>query len=225
MNFRSLLVTTLVGLVVPCLAGAGESVLRMKSGDVKITLLDPDGIRPLADVDVKVQNAREVAGLIQTTTDRNGSCSMTLDAGTYGLAIEGKTVALINSDANAETTHLRLVTPRKPLLVGGAEGATATAGATNAVETVAGVTNATPAEVVAEEESKRRGLFAWVGENGLKTALIIGGAVATGIIIEDENDGPSRSPTVAATPAPTKTTTTPRRARPSTPDIDPPVSN
>ena len=216
MNFRSLFFATLVGLVVPCLAGAAESVLRMKSGDVKITILDPDGIRPLTDVEVKVQNAREVAGLIQTTTDRNGSCSMTLDSGTYSLAIEGKTVALINSDANAETTHLRLVTPRKPLLVGGAEGTAAAA--TNAV---AGVTNAAPAEVVAEEEAKRSGLFAWVGENGLKTALIIGGAVATGIILEQENDGPSRAPT----PAATQTTTTPRRARPSTPDIDPPVSN
>ena len=192
----------------------------MKSGDVKLTILDADGIRPLANVDVKVQDAREATRLIQTSTDRAGSCSMTLDKGTYGLSIDGKTVALIESAENAETSHLRLVTPRKPLRVGGAEGAPA--GSTNVVEAVAaGATNATPAQVVAQEETKRRGLFYWVGNNGLKTALIIGGAVATGVIIENNDDDDSTTPPAGAPAAPAA----PRRSRPSTPDIDPPVSN
>jgi hypothetical protein len=220
MNFRSLLAATIVTLGLPCLSGAEDTVLRMKTGDVKLTILDPDGIRPLANVEVKVQDAREATRLIQTATDKSGSCAMTLEQGTYGLSIDGKAVALIESASDAETSHLRLVTPRKPLRIGGAEGAPA--GVTNVVESVAaGVSNATPAQVVAEEEARRRGLFYWVGNNGLKTALIIGGAVATGVIIENNNDDGS-SPTA---PPATPPATPPRRSRPSTPDIDPPVSN
>lgn len=220
MNVKNLIAATLVAIGLPCLSGAEDTVLRMKSGDVKLTILDPDGIRPLADVDVKVQDAREATRLIQLSTDRSGSCAMTLEQGTYGLSIDGKAVALIESASDAETTHLRLVTPRKPLRIGGAEGAPA--GSTNVVEAAAaGVTNTTPAQVVAEEQAKRRGLFYWVGQNGLKTALIIGGVVATGVIIEENNDDGSSPAAPPATPP----STPPRRSRPSTPDIDPPVSN
>ena len=225
MNFRSLVAATLIAFGLPCLSGAEDTVLRMKSGDVKLTILDPDGIRPLANVDVKVQDAREASRLIQATTDRSGSCGMTLEEGTYGLSIDGKAVALIASSPDAETAHLRLVTPRKPLLIGGAEGAAA--GTTNVVEAAAGVTNATPAQIVAEEENKRRGLFYWVGNNGLTTALIVGGAVATGVIIENNTDGSSSSPTASpTTPAtPSSNPSARRTPRPSTPDIDRPVSN
>lgn len=221
MNYGSLMFATLVAIGLPCLSGAEDTVLRMKSGDVKLTILDPDGIRPLSDVDIQVQDAREAARLIRTTTDKSGSCAMTLEKGTYGLSIDGKAVALLESSDEAETSHLRLVTPRKPLLIGGAEGAPA--GTTNAVESVAaGVTNLTPAQVVAEEETKRRGLFYWVGKGGLKTAMIVGGAVATGVIIENNNDDGSSSTQPSA---PTGTPTPRRSSRPSTPDIDRPVSN
>ncbi len=219
MNLRSLLAVACISLSFAAPAGAQESLLRMKTGDIKLTILDPDGIRPMAGVDVKVQDARDASRMIQTTTDRAGSCAMTLESGTYGLAIGGKTVALLESAADAETAHLRLVTPRKPLLIGGAE-----ASATNTVQGAEGTTNATPAQVVAEEESQRRGLFYWVGQNGLKTALIIGGAVATGIIIENNNDdGSSTTPPSGGS---SETPSTPRRSRPRppNPDIDPPVS-
>lgn len=221
MKFTSILCAALSLFAIPGMADADTSVLRLKSGDVKLTLLSPDGIRPLANVEIGLQDARESGGLIQAVTDRNGSCAVTLERGTFGLSIAGRMVALLETSPDAETTHLRLVTPRQPLRIGGAEGTNTTAAVTNIVEAAAGATNAAPAQAAANEEAGRRGLFAWVGENGLKTALIIGGAVATGVIMENENDGPSRAETPAPAPPPAR----PRRSRPSTPDIDPPVSN
>ncbi|MFO1522421.1 MAG: hypothetical protein U1G05_10345 [Kiritimatiellia bacterium] len=173
---------------------------------------------------------REPVQVIHASTDRAGGCGLTLADGTYGLAVAGKTVALIEA-ADMVTTHLRLVTPRKPLLIGGAEKTAKRmakeAAPTNAVPTnvVADATGDAAGAGEAGHEGGRRGLFAWIGDNGLKTALLLGGVVATGIIMEDENDGPSRAETPAAgggaSPASPRAS---RPSRPTTPDIDPPVS-
>jgi hypothetical protein len=137
----------------------------MKAGKISFTVLAPDGVKPISGVALTVQTPDGKSVGSQARTNDKGEAELDLPAGTYVLLVGGTAVTQLAIAADAQTTHLRLVTPAVDASTAGSDAVTP-----------------------AEEEDRRRAGWLWFGKDRLVTAVIIGGAIATGVIIANNND-------------------------------------
>lgn len=166
-------------------AQAADQLVQFKAGDIAMTVLDSDGVSPLADASIKMLSPEDNSVLSETVSDNLGKAVLALDEGRYLLNISDVTLAVMDVSADASVTSCRVVVPAAAMLVAGQEAKNTKdgGGASASGAAVAGGT----------------GLGSWVVPAGIVAgaAILIGGAWA---IIDHQQ--PSKTIGRAEEPAP-----------------------
>ena len=89
------------------------------SGTCSITLLEADGIKPMAAADVKLIDAKDETKVVASTTDAAGKCIVKLEDGRYVLSVNGANLTLLDASKAGQMAWCRIVVSETPMLVGG----------------------------------------------------------------------------------------------------------
>jgi hypothetical protein len=115
-----------IALVASVVMASANEKLSIKipsltSGKCAITLLEADGIKPMADADLKLLTLKEGKEAAAAKSDRAGKCIVKLEEGRYILSVDGKNLTLVDASKNGQMAWCRIVVSENPMLVGGQE--------------------------------------------------------------------------------------------------------
>ena len=102
-------------------AQAADQLVQFKAGDIAMTVLDSDGVSPLADASIKMLSPEDNSVLTETVSDELGKAVLALEEGRYLLNISDMTLAVMDVSADATITSCRVVVPAASMLVAGQE--------------------------------------------------------------------------------------------------------
>ena len=102
-------------------AQAADQLVQFKAGDIAMTVLDSDGVSPLADASIKMLSPEDNSVLSETVSDGFGKAVLALEEGRYLLNISDMTLAVMDVSADASITSCRVVVPAAAMLVAGQE--------------------------------------------------------------------------------------------------------
>ncbi len=134
------------------LATAGETlkinIPSVTSGKCSMTLLDKDGIRPLAGAKLSLLTVKDGSEATSVVTDQAGKCIVKLEEGRYILNVNDKNITLVDASEKGQMAWCRIVVSDKPMLVGGqtegevvaVSGGLFGAGTTGSIAIIGGVT-------------------------------------------------------------------------------------
>lgn len=111
-----------LGLAAWAAEQAGEpvsSLVRMKAGVCKFTLLEASNMKPIGGREVSLTSSADGAALAKTATDRSGACSLDVSVGRFILGIDGQNVAIVEGQETSDVTECRILVPEGGLSVGG----------------------------------------------------------------------------------------------------------
>ena len=113
-----------VGLIASAVAASATDKLTIKipsvtSGECSMTLLEADGIRPMAGASLKLQATKDGSDAASEITDKAGKCIVKLEEGRYILSVDGKNLTLVDASEKGQMAWCRIVVSEKPMLVGG----------------------------------------------------------------------------------------------------------
>lgn len=126
------MMTVLVAVALSASAIAGEAeknavrIPSVKSGGCSITLLDADGIKPLAGAQLSLQSAKDAKAMITAKANDAGLCKVTVGDGRYVLSVNEKPLTLLDASKDGKLAWCRIVVSDKPMLIGGQEPVTET---------------------------------------------------------------------------------------------------
>lgn len=163
MKVRGILLA-LVGIALPlaALTGYGQnpalpaSMVKMKSGECRFTVLGPDGIKPLEGVQISIVPVNGSASEVSTATDASGVCGFNIDEGEYVISLNDRQIALLQTTPAETITDYRFVVPSESLIMetsAAAESVAETAGAGETVVETAAVAEATEISEAAAMEA------------------------------------------------------------------------
>ena len=230
--------------------GLPSSMVKMKSGECRFTVLGPDGIKPLEGVRVSIVPVDGSAGDVSTVTDTGGVCGFNIDQGRYVISLNDRQIALLQTSPTETITDYRFVVPSESMIMETHAAAETIAEVTGAgetaaeagplAETVAADTAAaevTAVDMVAAETATTAttATSTTTGEEGLgvittflnkKVAigiLVVGGLAGGAVAIADDDD--DDPPRAGAPTVPAITTAAPSRSGrdgdDTTPEITP----
>ncbi len=110
-----------LALSVSLAAQAADQLVQFKAGEIAMTVLDSDGVSPLADASIKMLSPEDNAVLSETVSDDFGKAVLALEEGRYLLNISDVTLAVMDVTADGATTSCRVVVPAAAMLVAGQE--------------------------------------------------------------------------------------------------------
>ncbi len=169
---------------------AGELV-RFKSGPLSLTLLESDGVTPMSDATIQMQNPEDAAVMAESVSDKQGNADLTMAAGRYLLNVSGRTLSVLEVADDATLTACRVVVPEAAMLVAG--------------------------EDEEEEEEDRKGAYIWLKPvviGGVVVLVAAGGYAIYDNNRDDDDDKKDEQPIPPApVPAP-KSKPTPGRTPP-----------
>jgi len=113
-----------VVLVASAMVATAKDELTIKipsvtSGKCSMTLLQADGIRPMAGASLKLQATKDGSEAASATSDKAGKCIVSLEEGRYILSVDGKNLTLVDAHEKGQMAWCRIVVSDKPMLVGG----------------------------------------------------------------------------------------------------------
>lgn len=111
-------------MLLTCGAWAADpsgQLVKFKTGDVSVTLLQSDGITPMGAAEIKMLAADDSRVLAESVSDRLGQAVVMLTEGRYLLNVSGRTLAVVEAAGDATLTACRVVVPDAALMVAGAE--------------------------------------------------------------------------------------------------------
>lgn len=170
------------------------SLVRMKAGDCKFTVLDAQGVTPLKDLDFALASPVDGATVLGGKTDISGTCALTVPAGRYVVRVRDMDLAILDASAEQTIVECRIVLPDEPLAVGGQNDAPTT-----------------------EESNKKKGAFWTTG--GFKS-FVVGTAIVLAVggggyaIYEANDDDDDNDDSGTPPPPPPKPTRRSSRASP-----------
>lgn len=149
-------------------AQAADQLVQFKAGDIAMTVLDSDGVSPLADASIKMLSPEDNSVLSETVSDDFGKAVLALEEGRYLLNISDITLAVMDVSSDAALTSCRVIMPAASMLVAGQEAKDTDKG---------GGTSASGAAVAGGAGA---GLSSWIVPAGIVAgaAVLIGGAWA-----------------------------------------------
>lgn len=100
---------------------AADQLVQFRAGDIAMTVLDSDGVSPLADASIKMLSPEDNSVLSETVSDGFGKAVLALEEGRYLLNISDMTLAVMDVSADASITSCRVVVPAAAMLVAGQE--------------------------------------------------------------------------------------------------------
>lgn len=113
--------------VAACLASGAwaedpsDQLVRFKTGSVSFSLLQPDGVTPMAGAELQMLSPVDAAVRASAVADRLGKAVLALDEGRYLLNVSGRTLSVLDVADDATLTTCRVVVPEAALLVAGQE--------------------------------------------------------------------------------------------------------
>ncbi len=186
------------------------SLLKLKAGVCSFTVLDQQGVNPLAGLNVVLASPEDGSVLLKGTTDVAGACSLDIAAGRYVLNVKGMDLAILETSADQTLAQCRIVLPESAMVAGGADAATPP-------------TN---------EKSSKKGGFWLLGSSGSSmTPFVVGSVVVLAAagggyaIYENNNDDNNDDNDTRIAPPPAPTTTRRATEQPSSRPRPPSVSN
>jgi hypothetical protein len=106
-----------------------EKVPSVKSGKCSITLLDSDGIKPLAGAELKLQSTKDAKKVVKADANKAGVCVLkNIEEGRYVLSVNDKVLTLFDVAKDGDLAWCRIIVSDKPMLVGGQDAAGGAAG-------------------------------------------------------------------------------------------------
>ncbi|MBT3192688.1 MAG: hypothetical protein HN341_09060 [Verrucomicrobia bacterium] len=91
----------------------------LKSGKCSITLLDKDGIKPLAGATLSLQSAKGADQVLAATASDAGLCVLDIAEGRYVLSVNEKVLTLLDVSEEGQLAWCRIVMSDEPMLIGG----------------------------------------------------------------------------------------------------------
>jgi hypothetical protein len=119
------LMAGLVAIAIASSAIAGETqkntakIPSLKSGECTITLLDADGIKPLAGAKLVLQSAKDAKNATTVKANQAGACVMDIADGRYILSVNDKILTLLDASKDGQLAWCRIVVSEQPMLIGG----------------------------------------------------------------------------------------------------------
>ena len=113
-----------VALIASAVVASATDKLTIKipsvtSGKCSMTLLQADGIRPMAGANLKLQATKDGSEAASAISDNAGKCVVKLEEGRYILSVDGTNLTLVDASPKGEMAWCRIVVSEKPMLVGG----------------------------------------------------------------------------------------------------------
>ena len=121
------MVKLMVGMVALALAStaiAGEvqkksvQIPSVKAGKCSITLLNADGVKPLAGAKLTLQSVEDTKLIISAEAAKSGLCVVDVKNGRYILSVNDKIMTLFDVADDGKLAWCRIVVSEKPMLVG-----------------------------------------------------------------------------------------------------------
>jgi hypothetical protein len=119
------MMTAVVALALTTSVIAGEveknaaRIPSVKSGTCSITLLDADGIKPLAGAKLSLKDTKDAKVVLSTAANEAGLCKVTVADGRYVLTVNEKPLTLLDATKDGKLAWCRIVVSDKPMLIGG----------------------------------------------------------------------------------------------------------
>jgi hypothetical protein len=107
---------------------AADQLVQFKAGSIDMTVLESDGVSPLADASIKMLSTEDNSVLSETVSDDLGKAVLALEEGRYLLNISDVTLAVMDVSPDAALTSCRVIMPAASMLVAGQEAKEAAAG-------------------------------------------------------------------------------------------------
>ncbi|MGB4047190.1 MAG: hypothetical protein WBL24_03370 [Kiritimatiellia bacterium] len=100
--------------------GDGQ-LIQFKTGDVSFTLLQSDGVTPLAATELRMLSPEDGGVLAEAVSDQLGRAVIALIEGRYLLNVSGQNLSVLDVASDATLTSCRVVVPAAAMLVAGQE--------------------------------------------------------------------------------------------------------
>lgn len=106
------------------LSNAAESkrIPTLSLGKCSITILDSNGIKPLAGATLALNQAADGKAAVTAVANKAGKCEISVAEGSYVLCVNEKPVTLINASKEGTMDWARIVVSETPMLIGGQAG-------------------------------------------------------------------------------------------------------
>jgi len=114
-------VLALVASVSVQAADGDSQLIQFKTGEVSFTLLQSDGVTPLAAAELKMLSPENGGVLAEAVSDRLGRAAVALSEGRYLLNVSGQNLSVLDVASDATLTSCRVVIPDAGMLVAGQE--------------------------------------------------------------------------------------------------------
>ena len=114
-------VLALVATVSVQAADGDNQLIQFKTGEVSFTLLQSDGVTPLAAAELKMLSPENGGVLAEAVSDRLGRAAVALSEGRYLLNVSGQNLSVLDVASDATLTSCRVVIPDAGMLVAGQE--------------------------------------------------------------------------------------------------------
>ncbi len=113
-----------VALIASAMVATAKDELTIKipsvtSGKCSMTLLEADGIRPMAGASLRLQATKDGSEAASEIANKAGKCVVKLEEGRYVLSVNGKNLTLVDASPEGDMAWCRIVVSDKPMLVGG----------------------------------------------------------------------------------------------------------
>ena len=95
-------------------------LLKLKAGPCKFTLLDSNGVKPVADSMLSLASIKDGKGIAKTASDRMGQCVLNVPEGRHILKINERNLAIVVASATGTIKECRILVSEDALIVGGA---------------------------------------------------------------------------------------------------------
>lgn len=156
---------------------AADQLVQFKAGDIAMTVLDSDGVSPLADASIKMLSPEDNSVLSETVSDNLGKAVLALEEGRYLLNISDVTLAVMDVSSDASLTSCRVIMPAASMLVAGQEAKDASKGGGTSASGAAAAGGAGGAAVAG---GIGIGTASWVVPAGIVAgaAILVGGTWA-----------------------------------------------
>lgn len=105
-------------------ADEAKRIPHFKTGDLTITLLDTDGINPLAGAALTLTDAQSGDQVVEAQASKSGVCEINLENGRYVLGVDGKNITVVDASEQGDMDWARIIVNDSSMMVGGQAGET-----------------------------------------------------------------------------------------------------
>lgn len=101
--------------------GPSHGLLKLKAGSCIFTLLDSNGVKPIADSTLSLASVKDGKSIAKTAPDRMGRCVLNVPEGRHILRVNERNITIVEASDAAKIKECRILLSEDALVVGGQE--------------------------------------------------------------------------------------------------------